>query len=413
MGCLFSDPQPKTIDKKLITVNNDNTSKAQAPPPQEKVQTNKQTENVQQPAPKEQVKPQEQVKPEQPKPAEPEPPKPENEPKPAEIQPLKPIINDNFEAFGLLLCGSGESGKTTFTRQLRIKYLNGFQAEEKAGFVSTIRGNLIETMQILLVWLDRNSKSVDDDNKENATLISLLDPFSCEYNEEIQEALTELWADEEIQEAFTHKDETQIPDHMQYFFEKLEEVSDPEYVPTDEDVLRARIRTIGITNVTFDIDGALIRIYDVGGQKNERSKWEKVMNEVGGVIYCVSFSEFDKPMFEDKSVLRINDSIQVFEQITHRKQFATAPFFLLCNKFDIFKEKITNTDCFLKVYPEFTGNAHDPDECAQYIIDKFLAAAGEMPKRPINVRKIVALNPDDVVDATSFICKFVYDNYYE
>jgi GTPase SAR1 family protein len=409
MGCLFSNPKPKITDAGLIQRGDMDLKPVHSPPPENKV-----SPSAERPAPK---------------PAErPEPAHTVDQPKPAPIQqtlnqtPEEPpkassgpiaIKNENAEAFGLLLCGSGESGKTTFTRQLRLKYLNGFQDEEKSGFVSTIRGNLIETMQSLLVWLDHNSMAVSDENEENSALIASIDPFECEYNEEIYDALNDLWADEQIQKAFAHKDETQIPDHMQYFFDKLDQVSAQDYIPTDEDVLRARIRTIGITSVTFDMDSAIIRIYDVGGQRNERSKWEKVMNEVGGVIYCVSFSEFDKPMFEDPSILRINDSIQIFEEITHRDQFNSAPFFLICNKFDIFKEKVTSTDCFVKTFPEYTGNPHDPEECAQYIIDKFLSVAGENPNRPINVRKIVALNAQDVVDATSFICKFISEKYFE
>jgi len=353
MGCLFSDPQPKTVKSDLMNQKAPSSPPAQTPPPENKVAPQQPASQPAQSQAAEAPKPQEQ--------------QPEASNAPVAVK------NENVEAFGLLLCGSGESGKTTFTRQLRLKYLNGFQKEEKASFVSTIRGNLIETMQNLLVWLDHNSMSVDEENEENVNVISDIDPFECEFNEEIYEALNSLWADVQIQKAFSHKDETVIPDHMQYFFEKLETIADPNYIPTDEDVLRARIRTIGITNVTFDMDGAYIRIYDVGGQKNERSKWEKVMNEVGGVIYCVSLSEFDKPMFEDRSILRIDDSIQIFEQVTHRPQFASAPFFLLCNKFDVFKEKIEKTDCFTKTFPDYKGDPHNTDQCAQYIIDKFLS----------------------------------------
>lgn len=39
------------------------------------------------------------------------------------------------------------------------------------------------------------------------------------------------------------------------FFEHLERISGPDYLPTDADVLRARVRTTGITQTEFSIQG--------------------------------------------------------------------------------------------------------------------------------------------------------------
>ena len=172
-------------------------------------------------------------------------------------------------------------------------------------------------MQTLLVWVERNDREVNEDLEQDVQSIMSLNAFNCEFTPELAESLKQLWEDPAIQEAFEHKDETIIPDHMDYFFQKIDELQDDEYVPSDDDVLRARIRSIGIDQVTFDINGAIIRIYDVGGQKNERSKWEKVMDEVAGCIFVVSFAEYDKPMFEVSSFLRINNPLSISGEITH------------------------------------------------------------------------------------------------
>jgi len=358
------------------------------------------------------------VKAVEPKPVAVPTPAPDPQPvKPVEAEKPKPVAvkDDDNEAFGLLLCGAGESGKTTFTRQLKLKFLDGFKNEERIDFLRTIRGNLIETMQLLLIWLEHHNIEIEDDDARSAAEeIAEVDPFEAAFTDDIAEKLQQLWEDPTIKQAFQHKDETPIPDHIPYFYSKIDQLVSEDYIPTDEDVLRARIRTIGIEAVTFNLEGALIRIFDVGGQKNERSKWSKVMDQVEGVIFCISFAEFDKPMFEDPSILRSSDALDIFESITHQEKFKASPVFLVCNKYDVFEEKVRNTDAFRKVFPDFTGDYHDPEACAAFFINKFLERAAPLSdERPIVQYKIVALRSNDVVNTANAICKFISEKYFE
>ena len=321
-------------------------------------------------------------------------------------------INDSESpAFGILLCGTGETGKTTFTRQLRMSHLSGITDNEKKGFVQVIRGNYVETMQELLKWLDHYAKSVNEENEQYASIINDLNVDDCDFNDEQVEALQELWEDENIQEAFQHREETKAPDHMDYFFNRLDKVASDNYVPTDEDIIKARIRTIGINAITFCIDSAIIRIYDVGGQMNERQKWDQCEKEIEGIIYCVSLPEFNRLMFEEPTN-RMEDSISTFQNMINNKtKFDRFPIFLLFNKYDTFTEKVKNTNAFSEHYPSYNGDPHDPEKCAQFIIDKFLNLVD--PSRDVKVYKISALNQDDVNNVTSQICRHIRETYYE
>jgi hypothetical protein len=69
-----------------------------------------------------------------------------------------PIKDNIIEAYSLLLCGAGESGKTTFIQQMKLNYFGEFSNDERKEFVETIRGNLVETMQKLLVFLEKKRK---------------------------------------------------------------------------------------------------------------------------------------------------------------------------------------------------------------------------------------------------------------
>jgi GTPase SAR1 family protein len=320
-------------------------------------------------------------------------------------------------SFGLLLCGAGESGKTTFARQLKLQFLPGSISEdERRSFVPTIRGNLVETMKYLLFYAEENQLGLSEDLGEHLNLIADTNPFAAEFTHELWDALGLLWQDSAIQQAFAHRDETAIPDHMDYFFERLESLQEEDYVPDDRDILRARIRTVGIDYVTLSLEDQRIRIYDVGGQKNERRKWNQFESEVKGVIFCVSFADFDKPMFEElpKKVARIHDALACFGELTRSARFQDSPFFFIANKIDMFTEKVTQTDCFKTLFPEYGGDIHDPDATAEYLTQQFLATAGPArPGRPILVYRQSALEREKVAENATAICRYIREHYPE
>lgn len=66
------------------------------------------------------------------------------------------------------------------------------------------------------------------------------------------------------------------------FLSELDRLFAPAYVPSDQDVLRCRQKTTGITETTFSSRDLQYRIFDVGGQRSERKKW------------CVSFLLFPR-----------------------------------------------------------------------------------------------------------------------
>lgn len=75
------------------------------------------------------------------------------------------------------------------------------------------------------------------------------------------------------------------------------------YVPTDQDVLRSRVKTTGITETTFVIGDLTYRMFDVGGQRSERKKWIHCFENVTAIIFLVAISEYDQVLIEDETVV--------------------------------------------------------------------------------------------------------------
>ena len=78
------------------------------------------------------------------------------------------------------------------------------------------------------------------------------------------------------------------------YFERLDAIAAEDFVPTEEDVVLCRMRTIGIVSTKVMIHNNIFNIYDVGGQRNERRKWIHCFDEVTAVIFVAALSEYDQ-----------------------------------------------------------------------------------------------------------------------
>lgn len=84
------------------------------------------------------------------------------------------------------------------------------------------------------------------------------------------------------------------------FCDDLERFWDKSYVPTDQDLLRSRLRTTGITETVFDLGQLTYRMFDVGGQRSERKKWIHCFENVNCLLFLVAISGYDQCLVEDK-----------------------------------------------------------------------------------------------------------------
>jgi guanine nucleotide-binding protein G(i) subunit alpha len=94
------------------------------------------------------------------------------------------------------------------------------------------------------------------------------------------------------------------------FFAEARRIAASNYVPSKEDVLRARAKTIAITETRFSMGQLSIHMVDVGGQRSERKKWIHNFESVTSIIFCTALSEYDQVLLEEKN--------QVCDSITKR-----------------------------------------------------------------------------------------------
>jgi GTPase SAR1 family protein len=164
-----------------------------------------------------------------------------------------------------------------------------------------------------------------------------------------------------------------LGDNASFFFDNIARIAAPNYLPTDEDILKSRIRTTGITSLNFLIDTIKTDLVDVGGQKSERSRWQRCFQNVNFLMFVVSLSDFDQCMFEDEAISRTKDSMELFGSIANSAIFQSKQIFLVLNKIDIFKKKLAQfPEKFTNAYPNFSGDVSNIDQAIEHVKKSFI-----------------------------------------
>jgi len=182
---------------------------------------------------------------------------------------LKQHKKERESTLNILLLGAGDSGKSTFVKQ--ISYLhNGIRPSEMQQYTTIIRENCLESMK----------KIIDSDRVHIPIQLTREkeDVIASENLEQCVDSLIALWKDPSVQDAFHNRNKLDIlvPSQSDYFFNNAKRFADENYQPTLEDFLRAKRKTLGISELTIKCNDYSIKLTDVGGQRSERRKWAPV-----------------------------------------------------------------------------------------------------------------------------------------
>lgn len=138
------------------------------------------------------------------------------------------------------------------------------------------------------------------------------------------------------------------------YFESIDRIGVPDYIPTDQDVLRSRVKTTGITETCFRIGELNYKLFDVGGQRSERKKWMHCFENVTAIVFLVAISEYDQVLVEDETMNRMQEALTLFDSICNSRWFVKTSIILFLNKIDLFKEKLPKSPMG-KYFPDYTG----------------------------------------------------------
>ncbi|KAI5474987.1 guanine nucleotide-binding protein alpha subunit [Pseudohyphozyma bogoriensis] len=282
----------------------------------------------------------------------------------------------------ILFPGAGESGKSTVIKQMCILNKGPYSQDERNEMKEVILSNAVQSMQAVINGFEIVEIPLPAHLQIFANYLLELGEnphVTDEYGDmevDPARAIKELWAARETKD----------------YFDSIDRLSQPKYVPTEQDVLRARIKSTGIAEVKVKVNQLNYRLFDVGGQRSERKKWVHCFENVNVLIFVVAISEYNQMLYEvrltpfpshlpaltdasrldlgqDEMVSRMTESETLWDSISNSRWFKRTTIILFLNKIDIFQAKLPMYK-FSDFNPDYKGPNTYADTTA-FIVDRF------------------------------------------
>ncbi|KAJ7484350.1 guanine nucleotide binding protein, alpha subunit [Mycena latifolia] len=201
-------------------------------------------------------------------------------------------------------------------------------------------------------------------------------------------AMIALWGDPAVREVLRRR-KIRLEEGPGFFLNDLERVTGLNYLPTDDDVLRARLKTVGVSEYTFEMEvatgretGTEWRIVDVGGSRSQRATWIPFFDDVDAIIFLAPISGFDQVLAEDRTVNRLEDSVLLWKAVCTNKLLASVDLVLFLNKCDILARKLASGVRLARYVRSYGGRENTFEGVSEYLRSKFSAIHRECSPNP-------------------------------
>ncbi|KAF7318539.1 hypothetical protein HMN09_00364000 [Mycena chlorophos] len=185
-----------------------------------------------------------------------------------------------------------------------------------------------------------------------------------------------LWAHPSVREILSRSG-LRLQEESGFFLDEIKVVTAPGYVPTDEHVLRARLKTLGVSEHRMRLsepNGGFtreFRIFDVGGQRSMVPRWVPYFDDMDTIIFLAPISAFDQALEEDRRVNRLADSFDLWTNITRHPLLKNTAIVLFLNKIDIMQAKLAAGIRLADFYPLYGKRPNDFDSASKFLKKQF------------------------------------------
>jgi len=228
-----------------------------------------------------------------------------------------------------------------------------------------------------------------------------------------REDIKSLW-EHPVVRALISKRKLKLDEWSEFFLNDIARISARNYVPSTDDILHARIQTMGVAEHIFDVDihGKTVawHLFDVGGARGQRHSWVPYFDDANAIIFVSPISAFDQYLEEDPRTNRIDDSLQLFTQICSNQLLKKVHLVLFLNKTDILKKKLEQGLRVSKYILSYGDRPNEYDSVVQYFRVHFL----QVHRRNNENRRVLYTHMTNVTDtkATQSIIGNVRDSIF-
>ncbi|KAF8267947.1 guanine nucleotide binding protein, alpha subunit [Lactarius quietus] len=339
---------------------------------------------------------------------------------------LERQANSRKKAVKVLMLGQAESGKSTTVKILQMSYARKAWEEQKMSWRTVIHLNLVRSVNAILDALEHAPETAVRVNLLRMRLSPLrrvqrdLEAhLGLAEGEEVcvrsrggwaaalvrakqrakspgrrspadealevilmsRDDIAALWGDDDVRAALEVRD-VRLEDQSGFFLDDLYRIANREYEPSDDDVVRARLRTMGVQEYRFLFEtgresGHEWIFYDVGGSRTHRASWHPYFMDVKAIIFLAPISVFDERIEGEGGINRLEDSIKFWTRYVD--------LILLLNKCDILARKLARGVSIRRSISTYGDRANDMPTASKYLRKHFLEIARKHSPVPRDV----------------------------
>jgi guanine nucleotide-binding protein subunit alpha len=190
---------------------------------------------------------------------------------------------------------------------MKLIYAQGFSKNERLEWRPVVFSNVVQSFKTISEAMTELDIAFENpDNEKNMAHILVDREIGAEDRmpPDYLDPVKSLWKDAGVKAAIAKGNEYALHDNLSYFIDDIDRIWAADYIPNDQDLLRSRLRTTGITETIFDLGQLTYRMFDVGGQRSERKKWIHCFENVNSLLFLVAISGYDQCLVEDKDGVR-------------------------------------------------------------------------------------------------------------
>lgn len=294
-----------------------------------------------------------------------------------------------------MLLGVHEAGKSTLFKQWQLMSASFTDDEKKMmKAISIARSNIFSSMLTLLAGFEKLGVPMPEDVARLAARLPGFEEGGRGVKSDQIAVIAALWAHPAVRGIWAHRSQFQLNDSAGYMLCEAPRILSDHYHPSDEDVVRMRIRTAAVLTSLLNIHGRRVHFYEMGSLRNQNQRLIHLMQFVDIIIFVVPLSAYTNTAAFDQV-------FELFEKIVHSTWLFDLPVLILLNKADLLRESLLSMP-FAEHYAPAQGKLPPKaslDDCCKYVTSRLLAM-NPNPCRRVTVRIISAVDAASVSKAS-------------
>ncbi|KAI1760370.1 P-loop containing nucleoside triphosphate hydrolase protein [Hypoxylon sp. FL1150] len=255
------------------------------------------------------------------------------------------------------LLGISGSGKSTLHRRLLLAIQPNIFSEKPELYSHCVWRHAISSARSILEAMKRMENPIMSEHEVEKVFAEM-----CQYSSKaaalfppsrkLVDAIASIWTDDGFQEAYKRRSEYQLNDNMAYFITSMKRIAAPEYVPTDEDILRTRTETPEVAETILEYASSKYTIVDGPGKLALQGGWGKDSEHISTLLFTFDPTAYPPVSPGGGSVDRMQKQFTMFESTVNNRRLSQTDIIVVITKMDLLEAYLRDNDANAYFGPE-------------------------------------------------------------